>query len=362
LNIGLVYLLVKENMLANGPVDRVAELDTVEGITALQRGFEASGHRVVLVEATGDIYAALRSLKNQVDIVFSVSEGLSGESRESLVPLLCESLDIPYIGSGPLTLALCLDKARTKEILTHHRLPTPRFQVIRAPNDRINSKLRYPLILKLNEDGSSKGLAYDSVVSDEIALRRKATYLFDTYAEKILVEEYIEGREFTVPVLGNLPPIALPVIELIFDRVPPGQPRINLFVPEGSVIEMLTHLHREVSINSMNHSTICPARIDVKLEKKIKRLAIQAYQALGCRDWCRMEFRLDANNNLFILELNPIAGIDPSFHFPLSARIYGLDYPALLDRIVGYAIERYQLRADRRIIPDFLAIGSQITL
>jgi D-alanine-D-alanine ligase len=343
LKVGLAYNLIPEALLKEGPIDSIAELDTGETIATLRRALESGGHQVYLLDANSGFFERLKSLRNEIDIVFNIAEGLVGEIRESQVPIFCEVLRIPYTGSGPLTLGLCLNKARAKEIMQSHHILTPKFQVIDTAQAPIDKKLRYPLIVKLNEDGSSKGLAYDSVVSDERALRKKAAYLLRTYGAKLLVEEYIAGREFTVPIIGNDPPIVLPIIEIIYNKVPPNQPQITLFVPDESVLKIYEELHRSVPNRELNHTTICPAILDRNLERKIKRMAIKAYQALGCRDWCRLELRLDNQGRLYLLELNPIAGIDPSYHFPHSAREYGLDYEALINRILDSAIKRYQL-------------------
>ena len=352
MKIGLVYNLIPETLLKEGPIDSIAELDTSETITLLRKALEAGGHQVVLIEANGEIFSRLKSIKDKIDIVFNIAEGLVGEIRESQVPILCEALNIPYTGSGPLTLGLCLNKARAKEVMNYHHILTPKFQVITSAHAPIDKKLHYPLIVKLNEEGSSKGLAYDSVVYDEPALRKKASYLLQTYREKILIEEYINGREFTVPVFGNDPPIVLPIIEIIYDKVPPNLPQISLFVPDDPVLEIIERLHRPIPNTELNHSTICPAELETKLERKIQRTAIKAYQALGCRDWCRMEFRLDQQGGLYLLELNPIAGIDPSYHFPHSARVYGLSYEALINRILEYAITRYRFHTPVRSVPQ----------
>jgi D-alanine-D-alanine ligase len=326
-------------MFYDRPVDIVAEYDSQATVDAVKSAIESGGYNVKLIEADFEVFEKLQ--RADVDILFNLAEGINGEGRESLLPCICESLRIPYTGSGPLTLAICLDKAWTKKILCSHGIPVPRFQVLASGDEAID--LEYPLILKLLAEGSSIGLGYDSVVYDEVRLREKARRLLSDYGEKVLAEEYIDGREFTVPVIGNNPPEALPIVEVVFDKVPAGKPNINLFSPDESVMDMIEELGRETEVEAYNHTSVCPARLDGETEKRIKEMALRAYQALECKDWCRVDFRLDRDDRLFVLELNPIAGIDPTYLFPASARAYGLSYAELINRILDYAVERYEL-------------------
>jgi len=344
LKTALVFNLITEEMLKSLPLDYVAEYDSHETVNALKNALLSGGHEVLLIEADDNIYDNLRKNKKHIDIVFNIAEGLRGESRESFVPLICETLEIPYTGSGPLTLSICLNKAKTKEILSYYSITTPNFQVINNMDDPVNNSLKFPLILKLNEDGSSKGLDYDSVVYDTAELSKRVRLLTEKYDTGILVEEYIDGREFTIPLIMNNPPVVLPIVEVVFDKVPQGKPKINLFVPDDPIVEMLKKHKPETEIRQSNHSRVCPADIDKDMEKTLNSLALKAYLALNCKDWCRMEFRVDKDNNPYLLELNPIAGIDPSYHFPLSAKVYGLNYNQLINKILDSACERYGLR------------------
>ena len=208
----------------------------------------------------------------------------------------------------------------------------------------LSSKLKFPLIVKLLHEGSQIGLTYDSVVYNEEELRREIKNKLRVYNEPVIIEAYLEGREFTIPVIGNgSGVIVLPIIEIVFDNVPEGKPRINVFVPDDTIIGKLDkEKMREQNIQtSLNHTSVCPADVSKELEIRIKELALRAFNALECKDWCRLEIREDKEGNLYVIELNPIAGIDPSYFFPKSAKVYGLNYNELICKILDFALERY---------------------
>lgn len=169
--VAITFNLIHESMLDEGPLDAIAEFDTKETIQDLKSSLESKGHSVILIEANEDAYEQLKKHRNDIDIVFNIAEGLHGESRESQIPAFLEMLRIPYIGSGPLTLAICLDKPRTKQILNFYNIPTPKFQVFYSPDDDLSPNLNFPLIAKLSREGSAMGLSQDSVVKTKRLLK-----------------------------------------------------------------------------------------------------------------------------------------------------------------------------------------------
>ncbi|HYK88631.1 MAG TPA: D-alanine--D-alanine ligase, partial [Acidobacteriota bacterium] len=196
-----------------------AEWDDPETIAAVQRALEEH-HEVIPIDAAKDVYDALQ--KYRPEIVFNMAEGEFGPCREGHVPSILEYLNIPYTASDPLTLNICLDKARAKEILAYHSLPTARFKVVAARNFSFNS-LHYPLLVKPLYEGSSIGIFDNSLVRTRQEMRERVSSLLERFKEPALVEEFLPGREFTVAILGNGEEArVLPIVEIKFDSLPAG--------------------------------------------------------------------------------------------------------------------------------------------
>ena len=178
-------------------------------VATLREALAVHGHAVTLIEANEEAYERLRT--NGVELVFNVPEGIRGADREAQNPAMLEMLGVPYTGSGPLSLALCLHKGKAKEILSYHGIPTPTFQILQHPHEPLSEALTFPLIVKLLHEGSSMGLSFDSIVETPQALVARAIYLMQTYGQPVLVEQFIDGREFTVPISGRYTSQALPM-------------------------------------------------------------------------------------------------------------------------------------------------------
>ena len=363
MKIALVYNGVTRDMLLQGPLDRTAECDGPHTVAALREALAVHGHVVTLIEADEEAYERLRT--SGVDLVFNVAEGTRGADREAQIPAMLEMLGVPYTGSGPLSLALCLHKGKAKEMLSYHGIPTPAFQVLQHPHEPLSEALAFPLIVKLLHEGSSMGLSYDSIVETPQAVAARAMYLMQTYGQPVLVERFIDGREFTVPILGNTPARTLPVIEVLFQ----GPRNITLFQPDDDVIHMLAQVRNRrlarplafrLSANQERAlvqtdnggaleipvaltKSVCPAEIPATLATLLQDTALRAFYALECRDWCRVDMRVGADGIPQVLELNPIAGLDPACWFPRSARAAGMDHPTLMQTILDLACQRYGL-------------------
>src|SRR5207245_11213065 len=185
-------------------------------VEAIRLAIERSGHSVVPLEANTEFPRLLAEAKP--DLVFNIAEGVVGRNREGVVPALCELLGIPYTGSDSATLAIALDKALGKKVLLQHDILTPKFQVMESARERLSPDMKFPLIVKPNAEGSSKGIGSTSVVDNEDELREKVKELIERYRQPALVEEYIAGREFTVGLLGDKRPRVLPPMEIKFKK------------------------------------------------------------------------------------------------------------------------------------------------
>ncbi|MBI4872275.1 MAG: ATP-grasp domain-containing protein [Candidatus Riflebacteria bacterium] len=313
--------------------DKYAEWDTPETIQAVATAL-ATRHRVSLVEADEAAFERLR--KDRPDLVFNMAEGLHGASREAQIPALLEMLDIPYTGSDPLTLAICLDKSRTKEVLAYHKVPTPAFQVVESTDEPIRVKL--PCLVKPLFEGSSKGIFDDSLARDRTSLRSAVRRVLERYHQPALVERYLSGREFTVAMLGNGErQRILPIVEICFDSLPSHVNPIYSF--EAKWIWDTTEQPLEIFR--------CPAQLDDALEERIHEVCRRTWRVLRCRDWCRIDLRLDEKGEPHVLELNPLPGILPNpadnSCFPKAARTAGISYDQLLLSVVDAAAERLGL-------------------
>ena len=322
--------------------DIYIEWDTMETVNAVREALEEQ-HDVLMIEANEGAYQKL--LENRPDFAFNMSEGLFGVSREAQIPAMLEMLRIPYLGSDPLTLSVCLDKARAKEILSYYRIPTAPFSVIRSmgefPRDSI--PLKFPAIVKPLHEGSSKGIYNSCVVSNSSELKREVKIILESYNQPALVEEFLSGREFTVALLGNGENVrTLPIVEIKFDALPQGMNHIYSY--EAKWIWDTTENPLEIFQ--------CPAELDADLQHEIVTICKDAYKVLNCRDWSRIDVRLDGDGKPHILEINPLPGILPrpedNSCFPKAARAAGMSYNQLINSVLAIAMERNGIRDPRQ--------------
>lgn len=315
--------------------DTYAEWDTKETIEAVKAALEEY-HDVTLIEANEEAFQLFR--ETRPEIVFNIAEGLRGASREAQIPAMLEMLNIPYTGSDPVTLGICLDKSRAKEILAHYGIPTPPFRVVSDLNDLSSLSISLPAIIKPVHEGSSKGIYDDSVVHTKEELVRQVEKVLVDYQQPALIEKFLSGREFTVALLGNGSHVrVLPIIEMKFDSLPDGVNPIYSYEAKW----IWDQTDDPINVHE------CPAKIDEILRGKIEKICLNAYKVLGCRDWCRIDVRLDEQGDPSIIELNPLPGIlpNPDEHscFPFAARTSGLSYSQLINEVVRLAAKRYGL-------------------
>ncbi len=315
--------------------DEFAEWDSPATIDAVASALSALG-TVIRLEADETFPERLRA--ERPDIVFNIAEGLRGMNRESHVPAICEFFGIPYSGSDPFTLSLCLHKARTKEVLAHHRVPTAPFVLVSALTPAERSALRamkLPLFVKPVHEGSSKGITEKNFCRTTAELEEQVAFLLEHYQQPVLVEEYLPGAEFTCAVLGNGEGArVLPIVGMNFGALPAGALPVYGFEAKW----VWDQPERPLDIFE------CPARIEPALQRAIEEIVLTAYHVLGCRDWSRIDVRLDAAGVPNVVEVNPLPGIlpDPEDNscFPKAARAAGIGYDELIQRCLLLAAER----------------------
>ncbi len=328
LKVGLTYNLKKH--ITSHVADAEAEYDNMETVLAIKEALQDDHCCVELMEADETLPGKLA--KHTVDIVFNIAEGIQGRGREAEVPALCNMMRVPYTGSDETTLCIALDKALTKRLLSTYRILTPKYRVITKGQPRIGAGFTFPAIVKPNAEGSSKGISDVAIVSDRKELRALAEKNIRDYDQDMLAEEYIPGREFTVGILGNGEDthVFAPMEIIYLDKQNP----YNIY--SFTVKQNYKKLIRYKS----------PADIDARTEAEMIRKARTIYDALSCRDFSRMDFRLAPDGKLYFIEINPLPGLAPGYSdFPMLAEMNGVDYKTLVRGVLTAALKRYHIQS-----------------
>ncbi len=344
------------NLKKNAPTwagmspDQWDDLDSEHTIEAIQAALESGGHHVEFFE--GDRTLLDRLPPFRPDICFNICEGHFGDGREAQVPALLEMMRIPYTGSQVLTLGLTLDKPMTKRVLTFHDLPTPPFQVFERLNEALNPDMRFPMFVKPSREGTGMGVSTESIVHSEEELRQQMTRIFERYHQPVLVERFIEGREVTLGVLGNLvAPVAwrvpenedAPRVRRGLHFFPPLEVNMEAYPEEKGVytskikVDLVDEFH-----------FLCPAPLSETEVELLRYLTAATFRVTGCLDVARVDFRLDKNDNdrPYILEINPLPGLNPGYSdLCLEAAADGWTYEELVNGILDEAVQRYSLDA-----------------
>lgn len=311
------------------------EYDPPHTIELIKHGIETTGHEYFFVEADENFAENIKLAKP--DLVFNRAEGLRGDSRESHVPAILEMLKIPYVGSNVLTTAICLNKAWTKKVLMYHGISTPKFYVCKNVNDAKEITAGFPYLLKPNEEGSSIGINEDNLVYSKEQLNTKIGKMINEYNQPILVEQFIEGREFSTGLLGRAEqdPEVLAILEIDFSKFPEV---CGVFGQRAKTV-----------LDSLDHY-VCPAKIPEKLKKTIEQVSLEIWYALDTKDFARIDFRMNKEGQVFFLEVNPLPGMDFDIKendlsfYPHMAMCTGYSYDKLVHRLLESACSRYGLR------------------
>jgi D-alanine-D-alanine ligase len=314
------------------------EFDSPETIQALITALRSLGHDVDWLGCGEPMLERLLG-GPRPDLVWNTAEGTGGtRSREAQVPAVLEMLGIPYTGSDPLTLAATLDKDCAKRLVAAAGVATPRWTLYRGDFAACRAdvaRLAFPLIVKPAFEGSSKGILSASVISDPDSLPQALDELNDVYRQPVLIEEFIEGDELTVGLIGNGPPEVLGVMRVL--------PRQKTATPFVYSLEVKRDWQRLVRYE-------CPAQLSPDDYNAVCRAALTCWDALGCRDLGRFDFRLRGGVPYF-LETNPLPGLSPvSGDLVLLSGFMGIDYVELIARILRAATERLSLVCESSLV------------
>lgn len=328
MRIGLSYDL-KEIMPAaqDGPEDALEEYDSSETIEIISETLEAEGHSVVRLGGGSEFINNIWHEK--VDIVFNIAEGRgSYRSREAQVPSILEMLDIPYTGSDPQCLAVCLDKPVTKKLVAADGISTPKWltiaddsEVVQAPWDGFP----FPAVVKPAWEGSSKGIRLTSLVFDAPQAQEEARKILDRYQQPVMAEEFIDGDEVTVGIIGNSSPKIVGMMRILPRR------------KDGHFIYSL-EVKRDY-LNLVDYE--CPACLSEGLLEKITHESLRIFRMLGCRDFARLDFRVNPEGTPYFLEINPLPGLGTYSDLIIMAKMMGWTHQEVICAVLDAALERY---------------------
>jgi len=309
------------------------EVSTVlEEYKAVASALRRVGYKARAVNINEDLSKLERLLRRHPpDVIFNLVEFMHDDAElEPNVAALFELHQVAYTGSPPFALSLCNKKGLTKQVLRENGVPTPRFAILHEPKLPKRPKLRFPMIVKPAREDASSGVEQGSVVYDAQQLQQRLDYVYHEFGVPILVEEFIDGPELHVPVLGNDPPEVLPPIQWDFSDLPGDHPPIISFAAKWNPLSEVYHrLH-----------SICPAQLPRKILRKVERVAIKAFEVTGCRDYARLDVRIGRDGRPYVLEINPNPDLTEGVSFMESAEVADHSFEDTLAMIVEFALER----------------------
>jgi D-alanine-D-alanine ligase len=325
--VGLSYNVKPADLPAHLPEDAFEEFDSEATVGHICNALSALGHDVVRLGAGPGIIEALR--RSEPDIVFNIAEGEGGRCREAHVPALLEMLRIPYVGSDPLTLCATLDKPVAKRLVASEGFPTPKFRTFGSAESFSAGRLSFPVIVKPAFEGSSKGVRLASRAADIAQAREMVAFVTGTYRQDAIVEEFVAGPEVTVGLLGNDNPRIVGIMEIAPKKVP-----ADMFVYS---LEVKRDWENQVEYR-------CPPPLPPAAIAEIERCSLGIYRLLGCRDFSRIDFRIDADGVPQFIECNPLPGLSPGYgDLPIMADRMGMSYLSLISEILSHALSRQQV-------------------
>lgn len=293
------------------------------GESAVVQALRQAGHEVALQRYEENLVLP------ECDVVFNLCDSFANSLEEYKVAEKLDALGVPYTGCGVFALRHCISKVETKHLLQRQGVLVPNFQVFDGAVDKLKS-LKFPLIVKPSHEDASIGIEEDSVVFDEEKLRKKVAFVINEFKQPALVEEYIEGREFCVPVIGNEPRV-MPILEIDYSQHFEGKPKILSFKAKWS----------KNSNAFKNTYSVLAKNLSPELEARIRQTAARAYSALQCSGYGTVDMRVDAKGNCLVLEVNPNAYISWESDLAKVAQQEGYDYPTFLTMILNFAVQKH---------------------
>jgi D-alanine-D-alanine ligase len=326
-----IVLLHTLDALEPPPVDPV--------IGQLTDALQQLGHEVgtVVVDRDKDVANTIAALRREApDFVFNIAESFGGKSPlESNVAALLNLLDLRYTGSSPAGLLLAGDKSLTKKVLLAHGIKAPQGATVFRGKLDFAGDLKFPVIVKPPQEDASLGISASSVVREIRDLLTRMDELQTEYQQPVLVEEFVEGREFYVGVLGNANAEALPVIEMDFTGFPADKPKIASWEAKWGDDGDAS------GAEYAGTKSIFPVDLDKELEARMKQVAIDAFHALRLRDYGRIDMRVSPEGEIYVIEVNPNCYLEKESEFSRAAQKHGLEHPALIARLLELAAARY---------------------
>jgi len=331
LSVGLVYETFGAYARRSGdPPDWEAEYEPAETVEGLARALERLGHEAVRIGTPHDLLRTIAGGRlPHLDAALSIAEGRDTRNREGWAPSLLEMAGVPLLGSDALSLGLCLDKAWSRRVVAAAGVPVAAGCLVASADEarRVPLPGDFPLFVKPCWEGTAKGIRRESRVECREALEREVARVARDYRQPALVEVFLPGAEYTVTVVGHRPPRTLPVLQRALEQ----RTRIGLHALEG----------RAGGGGDLEHVT--PGSLDKRLEAELERLALIAFEALECRDFARVDFRLDAGERPVFLEINPLPTFSPEGSFGILAELAGREWTDLLAEVLGEALARLGL-------------------
>jgi D-alanine-D-alanine ligase len=322
---------LKQSALPVGvDLSEIGVLDEMEDIKA---AMETLGYRAIIFNVDSKVDRLITFLQEEKpDVIFNLVECIENEAiLEMNVAAMYELFKIPYTGAGPLALGTALNKGRVKDILIANGIKTPQYQLFKvAERIALKDGMEFPLIVKPSREDASVGISDKSVVYNANELRKQVRYIWAEFDQPALVEQFIDGRELNVAVIGHKKPIALPISEIDFSGLNDGMHKIVSYAAKW--------LNGTVEYEGTKG--ICPAKLPSSIETQMKETAVKCFQLIGCRDYARVDFRLAADGTPYVLEVNPNPDISDDAGFARSARAAGFDFPQIIGKIIESALER----------------------